>query len=182
MNNISNGQSVDVSDNAVHVLLEDLLKKGVDLRVRVTGRSMAPFLNSGDLVVMRKVPFRTLGTGDLIFFKTNQDRCYIHRIIQKTARGNQWLFQTKGDAKRSMDETIPGKNILGKVLAVEKVNPFAQSHSVLDLESPLWRSVSFLIAKTHFFNTRIFYGLHGIYMNPMGYPLQHMKRIWGRIL
>ena len=37
-------------------LFEDILQNGTDLRVRVTGRSMMPFLKGGEVLTIRQTP------------------------------------------------------------------------------------------------------------------------------
>ena len=53
-------------------LFADILNKGLNLRLKVTGRSMQPFLRGGETVTIKKVPCSELRRGDLIFFDSPQ--------------------------------------------------------------------------------------------------------------
>ena len=90
--------------------------------VPVSGTSMRPLLNFGDLVLLKKADYGNLRKGDIIAFRTSADvqlkwnvpGSYVHRIIevQKGAYGQQ--FQTQGDNVAGKDPfwTIE-QNIIG---------------------------------------------------------------------
>ena len=63
--------SPNILDPTITGLFEDILNAGSRLRVRVTGRSMAPFLGGGETVTLKQVPFTSLHRGDLILFKNS---------------------------------------------------------------------------------------------------------------
>ena len=54
-------------------LFQDILSSGMFLRVRVTGRSMSPFLTGGEIIMIKKTPASCLRKGDLVFLKTWMD-------------------------------------------------------------------------------------------------------------
>lgn len=102
-------------------LFEDVLKTGATLRVRVTGRSMVPFLEGREILIIRKVPCSSVRKGDLIFFKNFWGDPVVHRVVKKRRTGNAGTtFQTKGDALTVPDEPVPCEEVLGKVCAVER--------------------------------------------------------------
>lgn len=90
--------------------------------VPVSGTSMRPLLNFGDLVLLKKADYGNLRKGDIIAFRTSTDvqlkwnvpGSYVHRIIevQKGAYGQQ--FQTQGDNVAGKDPfwTIE-QNVIG---------------------------------------------------------------------
>ena len=49
-------------------LLEDFLRSGLETSVTVTGRSMAPFLRSGDTVTIQGTTMEAIRPGDVILF------------------------------------------------------------------------------------------------------------------
>lgn len=125
-------------------LFEDILRRGVGLRVKVTGRSMAPFLRGGEIVTIRKVASSSLRRGDLIFFRTADGSPVIHRVV-RTLGGTTRALQTSGDALLALDAPVGPADILGKVCIVER--PDGQGgFRRLDLESARWRAVNGLIA------------------------------------
>ena len=122
-------------------LFEDILARGFMLRVRVTGKSMTPFLKGQEVLSIRKVPGLSLRKGDLIFFKNRDGRPVIHRIVRKRRNGNAGIiFQTKGDALAAPDEPVREEHILGKVCTVEN------GPDRVDLETGIRRAVNYLVA------------------------------------
>ncbi|MBW1743969.1 MAG: S24/S26 family peptidase, partial [Deltaproteobacteria bacterium] len=86
-------------------LFSDILETGFGLRVKVTGKSMSPFVRDGDVVTIQKVPHDSLVRGDVIFFGNGQGSPVLHRLIKKKrANDGAMTFQTKGDALVSFDE------------------------------------------------------------------------------
>ncbi len=126
-------------------LFEEILGRGSTLRVKVTGRSMAPFLGDGDIVTIRKVPPSSLQRGDLIFFKTSEGFPFLHRLIKKKSIDGVRAFQTKGDALISFDEPILDSEVLGKVCKIEKMTSVAKSKHI-NMESFQWRTINYIVA------------------------------------
>ena len=89
-----------------------------------TGSSMMPYINVGDLVIVKKkdnyVP------NDVISFKTNENYVNTHRVIDSYDD----FYKTKGDSNRFNDgEQIHISNIYGKVILV--INGFGTFYSFL---------------------------------------------------
>lgn len=104
--------------SAIH-LLSDVLNDGSTLRVKVTGRSMVPFLCGGEIALIKKVSCSHLHRGDLILFKSSRNALTLHRIIHKKDSNGETTFLTKGDALRAFDEVVQYQNVLGKVYQLE---------------------------------------------------------------
>src|SRR4030043_1915029 len=108
------------TDPEVLHLFEEILNSDSNLRVKVTGRSMSPFLRGEEILTIKKVPYTSLKIGDLIFFKNGQGYPVLHRIIKKKqVQDGVITFQTKGDALIAFDEPIKNNKILGKVCKIE---------------------------------------------------------------
>ena len=138
--------TISVTEPSVTGLFEDIVNSGSILRVKVTGRSMAPFLQGGDVVSIRKVPYSSLRRGDLIFFRNEQGFLVLHRLIRKRHLLNTiTMVQTKGDALIALDEPVPSQRILGKVWKVERFSP-GKDQRLIDMESLRWRSINYLVA------------------------------------
>ena len=102
-------------------LFAEILNKGADLRFKVTGRSMYPFLADNDIVTLRQTPAGSLKRGDVVFFLSDQDTPVLHRIIDSSRSANgRNCFITKGDRLFQPDQPVPETRILGKVCTVEK--------------------------------------------------------------
>lgn len=137
-----------VSEPSVTGLFEDIVTSGSILRVKVTGRSMAPFLQGGDIVSIRQVPCSSLRRGDLVFFRNKEGFPVLHRLIRKRHLSNTiTMVQTKGDALIVPDEPVPYQSILGKVWKIERV-PSGNGRRLIDMESMRWRTINYFVALT----------------------------------
>jgi len=136
-------------------LFEEILKNGSSIRVKVTGRSMAPFLCSGQIVTIKKVALDALRKGDLIFFKNSHGTPLLHRIIQKrNSSNNKIIFRTKGDALIAYDEPVQYQSVLGKVSGIEKTNP-GKRIKIINMESIRWRTINTIIAEISRFRSHL---------------------------
>ncbi len=109
-----------------NTLFADILNQKLDLRIRVTGRSMRPVINNGDIVLLHKVPQETLQCGDIVYFMDSDGSPVLHRIISRTLQADSsYSYITKGDALLQTDAPISGDQILGKAFSVEKRLPLA---------------------------------------------------------
>jgi signal peptidase I len=105
-------------------LFADILQQELDLKIKVTGRSMRPFINNGDIVILRKVFPESLQYGDIIYYTSTNGSQIMHRIVAKTLLSdNSLLLTTKGDALLQKDMPISADQILGKAFYVEKNLP-----------------------------------------------------------
>jgi hypothetical protein len=138
-------------------LFEDVLKRGADLRVNVTGKSMAPFVKSGDTVTIRKVPVDRLAIGDLVFYKNRLGLPVLHRLIRikKTGEGGT-LFRTKGDALSVFDEPFAENVFIGKVFSIERASGCGNRMRGLDMASLKWRAINFIVAGLSGLGLRIY--------------------------
>ena len=140
-------------------LFEDILDGGSSLRVKVTGRSMAPFLRGGEIVTIKKEPLHALRKGDLIFFKNSQGTPFLHRLIQKiTSPDEKIFFRTKGDALIAFDEPVQYQKVLGKVSSIEKIDSVSGSKTI-NMESFRWRTINAIIARINLFKSYFYYAL-----------------------
>ncbi|MEW6358021.1 MAG: signal peptidase I [Planctomycetota bacterium] len=124
---------------------EAILRRGADVRVRVTGRSMAPFLRDGDIVTLRAVPFSSLRWGDVIFFRNAEGLAVMHRIVRWRRRGGAALVQTAGDAAACLDPPVSEGNVLGKVRLVERQRDGLGGRRI-DMQAGRWRAMNSFLA------------------------------------
>ncbi len=146
--------TVSFEKTEVTALFGEILKSGLSLRVKVTGRSMRPFLRGGEIVTIKKVPCSELRIGDLIFFESPPGVPVLHRIVRKRmSAGANLTFQTRGDGLMAFDEEIHESSVLGKVLRIERP---AQSGKTthIDMNSLFYRCMNFSIALKGFFKSR----------------------------
>jgi len=107
---------VDESASNVRIsLYRDVLNRGDDLSIKMGGSSMWPFIKDGETVVVRRMRFEDIVTGDVIVVYVN-GRMICHRVFRKKHR----CIQTKADALTGLDAEISERNILGKVIAQKR--------------------------------------------------------------
>jgi hypothetical protein len=139
-------ENMDIARPEVSGLFESVLAGGYSVRVQVTGCSMRPFLQGGEVLIIEPVGSRRLRVGDVVLFKDGQDRHLIHRVIRVIGDS----VRTQGDALNEPDFPVEMTRLLGKVERVEK----SQS-SQLDLESWAQRIRGWMLANSSFWRWRI---------------------------
>ena len=131
----------------------DILESGLSLRVRVTGRSMAPFLTGGEVVILKKVPLSGLRKGDIIFVCRDGSSPVLHRLVRKKRTDdNRFIFQTRGDALVLLDAPVRHDEVLGKVCRIERIHPAAGMEGI-DMESLQQKVMNYLRAMFCLFET-----------------------------
>jgi len=152
-----NRSRITSSADGLTSLFEDVLKRGADLRVSVTGRSMAPFIKSGDTVTIRKIPVDRLAIGDLVFYKNRLGCPVLHRLIGiKKAEDGGKVFRTKGDALWAGDEPFFEESIIGNVVSIERRSGCGRRIRGIDMSSLKWRTINFVVAGISGLGLRIY--------------------------
>lgn len=121
----------------------ELLKDGYDLRLKVTGRSMSPFLETGSFVTLSKVPVSKLHIGDIVFCRCDGGAFKLHRLI----RIDDDMLITKGDALASFDAPFQKTDYKGKVVRIE--HHLANGVMHRNMENQSVRVANYLIAGYH---------------------------------
>ena len=121
----------------------EFLEDGYDLRLRVTGTSMSPFLETGSYVILSKVPASELRIGDIIFCRCKDGSFKLHRLIRVTGK----KLLTKGDALRAFDPPFDKSDYQGKVICIEQNQPDGTYHR--NMESQSVRMLNYLTARYH---------------------------------
>ena len=121
-------------------------------RLRVTSDSMAPLLRPGDQVVVQPLPEHSLQDGDLVVVRpASPDALPVtHRLVRRSSQG----WYTKGDSSLYLDGLLAEKDILGRVLAVERQG------KRLDLQSRRWRLANGWLGRSGWWQARVFEFTH----------------------
>ncbi len=139
--NFGNIQNIEYAS-----LFQELLNKDIAIRVKVTGKSMKPFIEDGNIVIIKKVYLKEINIGDLILFKDNYGLPVLHRVISKKKNHNgEIMFITKGDRLVSSDDPVIKDKVLGKVVRIDKYFNDKVIKSI-NLESSIWKTLNCLIA------------------------------------
>lgn len=100
-------------------LSKNILDKEAYLRFLAKGRSMYPTIRDGDIVNIESVKKREIRLGDVVFYRNNEERMVMHRVIKKRMYSNRVVFITRGDANRDEEEVFLNQ-ILGRVRILER--------------------------------------------------------------
>jgi signal peptidase I len=107
-------------------LAEDILRAFGEVRLRVLGTSMAPAMLPGDLVTIHRAALEEISAGEVVLFLQNR-RLFVHRVRAKqiadspTCSGQPSLI-TSGDRLRHNDPPVSSRELLGRVVSVERGN------------------------------------------------------------
>ena len=116
-------------------ITQEVLSRGRALRFRAKGGSMSPFIQNGD--VLEVVPVKgKINLGDIVLYCSSHGNPIVHRVIR---RGKESVT-TKGDSVSSSDQPLLSKQVLGRVVAVEK-NGWR-----IRLDRPMVRLLSIILA------------------------------------
>ena len=109
----------NIGGRVVAQLVEELLSSDLSVRIAVTGSSMTPTLESGDVVTVSPVPTGQLHLGDLVLFRNKESKLVLHRLVRRLEAGTR-RWQTRGDASPQLDVPIDEQYILGRVCTLER--------------------------------------------------------------
>jgi signal peptidase I len=101
-------------------LTEYILQQGKGIRFLAKGKSMYPFIREEDTITVEPIEEGRLRLGDVIFYRSNEGRIIIHRVIKKVFYGDSMMIVTKGDASLVLDTAIPLEHVLGRVKLIQR--------------------------------------------------------------
>ncbi len=137
-------------------IAQEVLGRGRILRFKAKGGSMSPFIRNGDVVEV--VPLKgKINFGDIILYHSSCGGPVIHRVIQR----NKESIITKGDSVLGSDQPIFSKQVLGRVVAVEK------NGWCIKLDRPMARLLNILLATISPFSFLIYPCLK--FIKPLGF-------------
>jgi len=95
-------------------LTSDLMEGGKPFQIAVHGKSMTPFIYSGDVVTLVPVRGEKIRLGDVVAITSPSDRMIIHRVVCLADKG----VQTKGDNGAAVDALVPYSAIIARVAVI----------------------------------------------------------------
>ncbi len=129
---------ISIRDQGCLDLVRSLLRQGLSVRIKVSGKSMKPFLSGGELVEISSVQLRHLRKGDILFFCEQQNTLLMHRLIRCRYADKTLYLQTKGDACTEFDRFVSADQILGRVQRIFLPADVADRHRsnrIIDLNA-----------------------------------------------
>ena len=107
-------------------MVEEVVRSLGDVRLRTLGTSMVPAMLPGDLVSVRRAGLDEISAGEVVLFLQN-GRLFVHRVVGRnvvSAAGNteEPCLITRGDRVRHDDPPVSSKELLGRVVSIERNN------------------------------------------------------------
>ena len=103
-------------------LTTELLSQGTTVRFRPSGRSMYPSIREGELITVEPVVASDVTLGDIVLYRS-QRGLIAHRVVGSSPTQSSVLrphFFLRGDSSLSLDEPVTARQILGRVVGVER--------------------------------------------------------------
>jgi hypothetical protein len=121
----------------IETLISDCLKSGCFVRFRMPGRSMHPTIRHNEMVILAPVKTACIVLGDILLSRCGE-KLTAHRLVRVEPNGmsedrsalspGQSMVILRGDACNASDAPIPERQIIGRVVAVERrgrlLNPY----------------------------------------------------------
>jgi signal peptidase I len=104
-------------------LSELLLRGGKHLQFRAAGLSMYPTIQDGDLVRVTSVSRDRIRVGNIVLYQTGGVPV-VHRVVGIRKFAGCTVLSLRGDACGSPDAPVEGRQVLGKVLAIQRGDRF----------------------------------------------------------
>ncbi len=128
-------------EELVPVML-DFFAEGKKVIMSATGNSMAPLIrNRKDSIVLAAYNGESLGVGDIIFYKRNDSRYVLHRIVDIASDKK---FITLGDNQTKGEETVDINQIIAlPVSVIRGEKEFCLNSKGYRFYTKLWAKSSF---------------------------------------
>ena len=97
-----------------------LLSRSLPIELRMSGSSMSPAIEDGDIITLEPVSEEPIKQGDIVLYQSRMDTAVIHRIIRMERSALERCIVTRGDAASHSDSPVPLHRILGRVRRVER--------------------------------------------------------------
>lgn len=125
--------------NALATRLElavEVVRTFGSLRLRVTGTSMMPAIQPGDLLSIDRVNLRDTSPGEIVLF-TRAGRLFAHRIVDRSGGvsepyTSEPYIVTRGDRLLDNDPPVFQSELLGRVTSIEGARSQVRSRPWLD--------------------------------------------------
>lgn len=101
-------------------LSRDIFGKGTSIRFQAKGFSMRPFIRDGDFITVSPIANSSIRIGDVLFYSTTDDKIIVHRVIRKYKNNGGISMLIKGDAAFGLPDKVDSRNVLGKVVVIER--------------------------------------------------------------
>lgn len=97
-----------------------LLSRSLPVELRMSGSSMRPAIEDGDVITLEPITEEPIKQGDIVLYHSRFDTAVIHRVIRLERSASERCIVTRGDAASHNDTPVPVHRILGRVKRVER--------------------------------------------------------------
>src|SRR5262245_28505188 len=97
-----------------------LLSRSLPVELRMSGSSMRPAIEDGDIITVEPITEEPIKQGDIILFHSRFDTAVIHRVIRIERSSAERAVITRGDATTHNDTPVSLHRVLGRVRRVER--------------------------------------------------------------
>ena len=98
----------------------ELLSRNIPVEIRMSGSSMSPAIEDGDVITIEPIPEGRISPGDIILYQSRYETAVIHRVIRVERSQSERSVLTRGDAAAQTDVPVPVEKVLGRVKLVER--------------------------------------------------------------
>lgn len=96
------------------------LSRNIPVEMRMSGSSMRPAIEDGDLITILPVSDALIKPGEIVLYQSRFDTAVIHRVIRIDRSSSERMVVTRGDAASQNDTPVPLDRVLGVVKRVER--------------------------------------------------------------
>ena len=97
-----------------------LLSKKQTIEIYMSGSTMRPTIEDGDVVMIEGVNDGKISQGDIVLYQSRYDTAVIHRVIRIDRSSTEKSVTTRGDASSQNDPSIPLHQVIGKIKNIER--------------------------------------------------------------
>jgi signal peptidase I len=97
-----------------------LLSRNLPVELRMSGSSMRPAIEDGDVITVEPVTDDSIKQGDIVLYHSRFDTAVIHRVVRVERSNSERAVVTRGDAASHSDGPVPIHRVLGRVKLVER--------------------------------------------------------------
>lgn len=101
-------------------LLVHLLGDGIAVRFRARGTSMHPAVRDGDILRVHPIEHTVVHVGDIVLYCTPHNGIVVHRVVGISTHGEETILLVKGDLSGTPDPGVPHRQVLGRVVSIER--------------------------------------------------------------
>lgn len=114
----TNAERKPVQEPIIEAVLGIWGETGKQRLIPITGRSMLPLIRDGDHVVVTHCT-SGIRRGDVVVFR-DKNKLFAHRVLGIYKSKDGATFITKGDNALQFDPPVDGKEVIGRVIGIER--------------------------------------------------------------